>query len=598
MALWTNDTLKRIRNEVETITGIALPFPVTAGEGPGLTVKLTEAGAAVTAESLPALYRGHFLLCQAVKEGRKTLDIHQERHFRDCGAMLDMSRNGVMTVEAVERFLRIEACLGMNFLMLYTEDTYEVPGYPSMGYLRGRYSRDEMKAIDEKAAGMGIEMIPCIQTLGHLGQLLQWGQVPQDTPDILLAEDEDTYRFIEAAIASLRDCFRSKRIHIGMDEAFGVGMGRYLKEHGFTDHFALLNRHLARVCDICRKYDFEPMMWSDMYFRLGSKTSAYYDLDNHVPDRVIETLPDVRMVYWDYYHQDESFYEKMLDEHARMGRGTIFAGGNWVWSGFLPHLKRTEATMVPGLKACARKQIDMVIATMWGDDGAETDYFLAAGMLPIFSENYWQGPDCEADAWRKAAETLTGLPWDVYTAFGESYPDTTEIYMAKRMIWGDPLYPLNLFKGDDPDSIIRRCGEAKKALEPYQDRADCAYVSLVLSLTAAKAELLRDLRAKYISGDREWLKYAAETLLPRIADLTDTLRTVHRDQWEATRKRFGWEVLALRYGAALSRLEDARRQLTRYLNGEIDTIEELEAEPEPLNRWQRYRCLVAPTTIV
>ena len=94
MPLWTNDTLKRIRNEVETITGISLPFPVTADEGPGLTVKLTPEGAAVTAESLPALYRGHFLLCQAVREGKTEMETHQERHFRDCGAMLDMSRNG------------------------------------------------------------------------------------------------------------------------------------------------------------------------------------------------------------------------------------------------------------------------------------------------------------------------------------------------------------------------------------------------------------------------------------------------------------------------------------------------------------------------
>ncbi|MBR6028903.1 MAG: family 20 glycosylhydrolase [Clostridia bacterium] len=597
MADWTKEVLKRAIADVRELTGVDLPFEVTAARGEGLSLRLTEAGAQIEVEDLTALHRGLFLLSRAALEGAKTLDISQKRRFRDCGAMLDMSRNGVMTVEAVRRFALMEACLGMNFLMLYTEDTYEVPGWPAMGYLRGRYSQDEMRAMDAAAAEMGVEMIPCVQTLGHLSQLLQWGTVPRDQPDILMIDDEETYRFIEAAVASLRACFRSARIHIGMDEAVGVGLGRYLKEHGFTDHFALLSRHLARVCEICRKYGFEPMMWSDMFFRLGSKTSAYYDLDNHVPDSVIAELPEVRMVYWDYYHTDEAFYERMLDEHARLGRGTVFAGGNWVWSGFLPHIKKTEATMVPGLRACARRQVDMVIATMWGDDGAETDYFLAACMLPLFSESCWQGADCPAEAWHGMAEALTGLPWEVCAAFGAAYPDTGDAYMAKRMVWGDPLLPLNLFRGDDPDALIRRCEEALALLKPYAERPDCAYVSLVLKLTAAKAALLRDLRPRYLAGDRAWLKQARNQLLPRIISLTGALRIAHCEQWEASRRRFGWEVLSLRYGAVLGRLEDVRRQLGRYLDGEIPAIEELEAEPQPLSRWQEYRQLVTASTI-
>ena len=36
--------------------------------------------------------------------------------------------------------------------MLYTEDTYEVDGQPYFGYMRGRYSKEEMKEIDDFAA--------------------------------------------------------------------------------------------------------------------------------------------------------------------------------------------------------------------------------------------------------------------------------------------------------------------------------------------------------------------------------------------------------------------------------------------------------------
>ncbi len=596
--MWPEDQAAFVRAAVADITGLAAELPVRAEKGNGLTVRREGGETLIRAESLNALARGFFLLSRAEREGKEQLDIHQERSFRECGAMLDMSRNGVMKVEAVKRFLRMQGCLGMNFMMLYTEDTYEIPEYPSFGYLRGGYTQAEIREMDAYAARLGIELIPCVQTLAHLQQFLQWGTVPQDQPDILLIDDEETYQFLDAALRSLRSCYRSKRIQIGMDEAMGVGLGRYLKEHGYTDHFQMLNRHLARVTELCRKYDFAPMMWSDMFFRLGSKTNGYYDLDNHVPDEVIATLPEVQMAYWDYYHMEESFYTRMLQEHARMGRGTIFAGGNWTWSGFLPQLKRTEATMRPGLRASAKEKTEMVIATMWGDDGAETDHFLAAGMLPLFSEACWQGAECPDEEWRRMSEALTGLPWEVYSAFGEAYPDAGEVYTAKRMVWGDPLYPLELFPGDDPEHIIARCGKARETLKPWLNRPDCLYADRVLALMGAKAYLMKHLRPWYIAGDREALENARDRLIPEIMEMTGALRDAHRAQWERNQKRFGWETLALRYGGTLGRLEDVRDLLDRYLRGEVPTIEELDAEPLNLARWQHYRQLVAPTVIV
>ena len=41
----------------------------------------------------------------------------------------------------------------------------------------------------------------------------------KDYGNILLCGEEKTYTFIEAMIRICRNCFRTKRIHIGMDEA-------------------------------------------------------------------------------------------------------------------------------------------------------------------------------------------------------------------------------------------------------------------------------------------------------------------------------------------------------------------------------------------
>lgn len=48
----------------------------------------------------------------------------EEVFFERNGLMLDCSRNAVFTVEKIKGILQIMARLGMNVLMLYTEDTY------------------------------------------------------------------------------------------------------------------------------------------------------------------------------------------------------------------------------------------------------------------------------------------------------------------------------------------------------------------------------------------------------------------------------------------------------------------------------------------
>ena len=64
-------------------------------------------------------------------------------------AMIDCSRNGVMQVNQVKRFMDYIQPMGYNAIMLYTEDTFEVENEPFFGYLRGAYTQDEIRSIVE-----------------------------------------------------------------------------------------------------------------------------------------------------------------------------------------------------------------------------------------------------------------------------------------------------------------------------------------------------------------------------------------------------------------------------------------------------------------
>ena len=65
------------------------------------------------------------------------------------GVMLDVSRNAVMNIENLKRYFDVLKKMGYNCVFLYAEDTYEVDGDPYFGYMRGRYSKEEMREMEE-----------------------------------------------------------------------------------------------------------------------------------------------------------------------------------------------------------------------------------------------------------------------------------------------------------------------------------------------------------------------------------------------------------------------------------------------------------------
>jgi hexosaminidase len=64
--------------------------------------------------------------------------------------------------------------------------------------------------------------------------------------------------------------------------------------------------------------------------------------------------------------------------------------------------------------------------------------------------------------------------------------------------------------------------------------------------------------------------------LPDLYKKVGELKSAHRKQWFAINKPFGWEVIDMRYGGLLSRIDTAIMRVQEYLDGQVDRIEELE----------------------
>ena len=64
------------------------------------------------------------------------MELEMAKKFDSLGVMIDMSRNAVMSIPSLKRYLPILRKMGYTTVFLYTEDTYEVDGEPYFGYMR------------------------------------------------------------------------------------------------------------------------------------------------------------------------------------------------------------------------------------------------------------------------------------------------------------------------------------------------------------------------------------------------------------------------------------------------------------------------------
>ena len=151
------------------------------------------------------------------------------------------------------------------------------------------------------------------------------------------------------------------------------------------------------------------MMWSDMFFRM-SNNGEYYDRKVNLPQEAIAGVPDVDLVYWDYYHTQKADYRAMIEAHEKIGKDVWFAGGAWTWVGFTPANRYTLQTMKPAMDVCRERGVRNIFFTVWGDDGKECSYFTILPSL-YYLKRYYDGVTNRKQI-AQEFEKLTGEPFE------------------------------------------------------------------------------------------------------------------------------------------------------------------------------------------
>ena len=580
---------KRLSYQIDE-TGI--PVQLVSGSD-CLKIMADSTGYRISFGSKAEFFRALALLIDMLRNGKTEISLTEKAHFDTCGVMVDVSGDSVLLVDTVKDLIERMALMGLNMLMLYTEDIYEMEKYPWFGYMRGAYTKQELKEIDAYGQQFGVELIPCIQTLGHLKTALRWPYAAEmmDQQDVLMIDNPKTYEFVDEMLKTMSECFASRRIHIGMDETVGMGLGKYLLYNGYTPAYELFTRHIQKVTELTEKYGYKPMIWSDMFFRLGLPQNDY-SIDAQIPSDAAQKLPEnIQMVYWDYCVEDSKVIRTIMDRHDILGREVVYAGGVWSWNRIAVNMKKTINTARVQLGVSKEKGLKTVMTTIWGNSNASAHSIYASlpGLQIYAEENYCDTVSDEhlSDRFR----ACTG--YDLNTFMKMYVDDFSDKDMTTFM--DENCICINSSIQHFYNDIL--VGIMDKTLSSYDFKAwyenylnelkalpDQGEMEWMFRWHRMLGEILLnkcDLNQQLIAAYQENNKQKLDSIVMRMEALLSNYECFHfycGDIWHKFNKPFGWEGIDMDMGRIESRLKWAIHRLNQYINKEIDRIEELEAE--------------------
>ena len=547
----------------------------------GIHIQCHGEQATLTYGSTTDLMHGAALLCgQAQKTAQ--FDIQQQPRFEVMAAMLDVARNGVPTVAMVKQMIRRLASMGYNELWLYLEDLFEIPEEPYFGRGRGCYRQAELHEIALYGDRFGVTVVPAVQTLAHLHNALKWDAhlAVKDTDDTLLVGAVATKRFLTHLLRAASAPFTTNKIHVGMDEAYQLGRGRYLDQNGFTDQETLILQQLKLVVSLTQELGLKAYMWSDLWFTFASDKHEMYDPAVHFDPAFKASLPSVGQVYWDYYHEDEQTYRDRFAQHFELSDDVAFAGGIWTWSALAPNQSKMLATIDAGLKAAKASGVQQVVATMWFDDGAEVPFSAAWYGLQAFATYQYHDEvtlaiiDAEYETMQGEAATFYQLldHFDNFT--GNINVDADNV--SKIILYEDLMlqrYRQNLSAVD----IEGPYQELIAALSHTQVREDnqlmMTFYRQLAQTILVKQRTLKAIAVLSKDGADEAQAEAALIAVTNCKTALEQLLGDFRALWQQQRRGNGFEIIDVRLGGQIARCNTVTWRINEWLAGRDDLAE-------------------------
>jgi hexosaminidase len=369
--------------------GAALsPRAATARDAYRLEVR--SKGVVISAPTTDGLRHGLQTFCQlATKSARiANVDIVDQPDFRDRGIMLDVSRGKVPTQKTLEELIDFCSRLRLNILMLYVEHTFDFRRHPEIGKGASPLDANTLLALDGYAADRGVELIPCLQSLGHMERILAIGRYAElaesDRLWSLSPSHPGTYALLEDLYDEFLPLFGSKRFNANCDEPFDLGRGQSAKRSPRKSPGRLFADHVQRLHKLSSRHDKQLMVWADFAHR-------------H-PDELSRIDQSVVLIDWWY---EESFDADRLGKLRRKGFEVWASPGTSTWNCLFPRVANSTGNIARWSAAGRKHGATGLLNTDWGDFGHYNALGVSLHSYAWGAQHGWSG-DMDTKSFERA----------------------------------------------------------------------------------------------------------------------------------------------------------------------------------------------------
>jgi hexosaminidase len=531
----------------------------------GYVLRISPAGVELVGADAASLFYGETTLAQLAQLHGGRLPVGVIRDHPDLevrGVMLDVSRDRVPTMAHLCAVIDQLARLKVNQVQLYSEHTFAYGGHPEVHAAASPFTAAEILDLDAFCVARHVELVPNQNCLGHMNRWLSHDRyrplaiAPDGFVDpfgmsrramTLEPSNPGSLALVRELLGELLPLFSSRRVHVGLDEAWELPRSRL---GDFVDWVSTL-RGLPELSGR------EMLMWGDM---LSGR-----------PDLLAALPADVTVCEWGY--DADHPYEERCAELAGAGVPFWVAPGTSSWTSLLGrHTNMVETCRSAAAAALAHGAVGF-LNTDWGDQGHLQQWVVSEPGLAYGAAVSWclesnhsldlgaaLSAHVFADPTGGLASAVLGLG-DAHRLITPQFPNmaalVSNLYYPQLPVGRSLTAGLTTGELDAVEACIEEARRSAEASRPA--RADGA---LLIAETVFGADLVsllvRDLRGR-LGGDGSLASMPA-SVRASLGQELDALMARYRDLWLSRSRPGGLDD-------SLSWLENLR---SAYATGQVD----------------------------
>ncbi len=276
--------------------------------------------------------------------------------------------------EFIRRYMEVAAEAGYNGIFLSLAGRVRTASfpYPPDGQC---YTPEILRELVAYAKTLGLEVIPCVPTLGHVGQFLKYPQLQHlaelqgemkgrfgwGVRDSYCPNHPQLYDFLLPYLREVAEIFPGPFFHVGLDEFWDYCLCPRCQEKApdFPGQETLFVDHVERLRQCLKECGKTMMMWSDMF--------EYYP---RAQERISR---EVILVDWQYqedvrryvHHLFDAFSEDRLEINRRLGFTTFIAPADMTYRNGESYLACAQGKEVSGfINTCWLKYDTSMLRTL------------------------------------------------------------------------------------------------------------------------------------------------------------------------------------------------------------------------------------------